>query len=87
MPVMLPPGRLAGDETKLDRVPAGAENNRNCLGCGLGGKHRGRGARGNNDRDAAADQIDRQSWQLFGFIICPAVFDRDVVAFGEALLA
>jgi hypothetical protein len=33
-----------------------------------------------------ADQIGRQCWQLIVLVICPAVFDRDVLALDIASL-
>ena len=50
----------AVDETQLDQVPTGAEDDRNGRGRCFCGEHAGRGARRNDDRHAPADQIGRQ---------------------------
>ena len=74
----------AGDETSLDRVAAGAEDDRNCRGRGFGRECRWHAARCGDDGHPAADQIGRQFRQSIVLTLCPAVFDRDVLAFDVA---
>ena len=82
-------GRIASrlvealDQARLDRVNAGAEDNRNGLGqafdhacCVPAG---GRG----DDRNATSDQISGQFRQPIDLVIGPAIFDRDVLTLNE----
>src|SRR5262245_6540994 len=74
----------AGDEAKLDRVAAGAEDDRNCRGAGFGGERGWCSTGTDDDGNAATDQIGRQFRQPLGFIVRPPVFDLYVAALGEA---
>src|SRR5262249_46209363 len=72
------PGEAEG-QTELDRifVDSKGDGNRRC--CRLGGKHRGRGERG-DDGNAAANQLGRQARQSIVIILRRAVFDRYILA-------
>src|SRR5262245_53805235 len=74
----------AGDEAKLDRVAAGAEDDRNCRGAGFGGERGWCSTGTDDDGNAATDQIGRQFRQPLGFIVRPSVFDLYVATLGEA---
>jgi hypothetical protein len=74
----------ARNETVLNRVIAGPEDDRNGRGRGLGGESR-RAPRCDNDGHSTADQIGRQFLQPFcSRAVCEAVFDGHVPAFDKA---
>src|SRR5262249_28775423 len=73
----------AGDEAERDRVAAGAEDDRDGGGRGLGGKRRFRNAGADDNCNAAADQIGCQARQALRFIIRPPIFDLYVATFEE----
>src|SRR5262249_48886614 len=73
----------AGDEAERDRVAAGAEDDRDGGGRGLGGKRRFRNAGADDNCNAAADQIGCQARQALRFIIRPPIFDLYVATFKE----
>src|SRR5262245_6119144 len=77
----------AGDEAKLDRIAARAEDDRNCGAAGFGGERGWSSTGSDDDGSAATDQIGRQFRQPLGFIVRPSVFDLYVAALGEADLA
>src|SRR5262245_34236390 len=81
VPVTLPPGRFkAGYQTKLDRVSADRENDRNGRRCRFG-RERRRGALDRNDYGhLAANQIGRQRRQSVQLTFRPAVLHCDVAA-------
>src|SRR5262245_5034856 len=74
----------AGDEAKIDRVAAGAEDDRNCRGAGFGSERGWCRTGTDDDGNAATDQIGRQFRQPLGFIVRPSVFDLYVAALKEA---
>src|SRR5215470_10102381 len=74
----------AGDESVLDRVAAGLENNRYCGGCRLCCETRcGRGAC-SNDGDLATNEIGCQRRQSVILALRPAILDRHVAAVDKA---
>src|SRR5439155_16939460 len=74
----------ASDKAKLDWVQAEAEDNRNRLGCRLGRECHGRAARRSNDSHTAADEIGHQFRNSRKVVLCPAVFDCDVLTLDVA---
>jgi hypothetical protein len=71
----------AGNQTRLDRVPAAAEDDRNCRRRGFRCECRWRAGRHSDDGHPATDQVGRQVRQASNFVSRPAVFDRHVLAF------
>jgi hypothetical protein len=66
-----------GDETGLERVPAGGEDDRNRRGRGFGGEDCRRAVDDDHDGYPAADQIGDQFRQPIVVVVREAVFDRD----------
>src|ERR1700730_7191659 len=73
----------AGDETQLDRVAARFKDDRNGHGCRLC-YDRCRSAGRSDHAYLAAHQIGRHYWQAVVSIICPAVFDQNILAIDVA---
>src|SRR5262249_24769003 len=73
----------AGDEALLDRIEAGREDDRNRRCCRLGHRGRRNGAYGNH-RHLTANQVGRECGQSIIVTLCPAIFDRNVLAFDVA---
>jgi hypothetical protein len=69
----------AADEPKRHWVEPDLEDDRDSRGCRLGRECRGRAGRGNRGH-LTADQLGRQCRQPTGFILRPAVLDRDILA-------
>ena len=70
-PVTFPPGRLRlATRPVSDRIAAGYEHNRDCRGCGHRSPRRERIT--DDDRDFAADKVDRQPWKPVGMIVPPS---------------
>ena len=79
----------AGDKSKLDRVAAGQEDDRNRRGRRLGRQRRRSAARGNHGH-LTTNQIGRQRRQSIVLALRPAIFDRhvpalDIAGFAQAL--
>src|SRR5262249_46759761 len=69
----------AGDQTKLDRVAAGIEDDWNRSGCCPCREHRSSVHR-DNDGHLTTNQFGRHRWQPIISALRPAVFDRHVPA-------
>src|SRR5262249_15228110 len=76
----------AGNESELDRVVRDRKHDRNGCGRRLGCESRSGAAGRDDDGNTLANQIGRQTWQSVELVLGPAVFDRDVLAFGIACL-
>src|SRR5262249_760507 len=76
--------RQAGDQTELDGVIAHVEDDGNRRRYRFGHERRSGTAASDNDRDAFANQIARQSRQPVQLVLGPAVLNRDVLALGLA---
>src|SRR5262249_19940055 len=77
--------RQTGDETKVDRIARGGEDNRDrCGGCLRGERRRRTGCR--NDRHLALYQIGNEFRQPIIVAIRPPVFDHDVLTFDKTHL-
>src|ERR1700681_1945280 len=77
----------AGDDTSLDRVPGCVEDDRNRRGQSFGCEYRWLAACCDDGAAPPADQIGREFQQLIILISRPAVFNRDVAAFGVTRFA
>src|SRR5262249_14459345 len=73
----------AGDEALLDRIEAGREDDRNRRCCRLGHRGSRNGAYGNH-RHLTTNQIGRECGQSIIVTLCPAILDRNVLAFDVA---
>src|SRR5262245_34171940 len=73
------------DQTKLDRVAAGIEHDRNRSGCCPCREHRS-SVRRDNDGHLTTNQFGRHPWQPIISANRPAVFDRHVSALDIARL-
>ena len=74
----------AGDKTKLDRVFADAEDDRDRRCCSFGRERSGRDAGRGDHGHTAADQIGHQCRQAIVLALQPVVLDRHVLAFDVA---
>jgi hypothetical protein len=74
----------AGDKTKLDRVFADAEDDRDRRCCSFGREHSGYAAKRSDHGNSSADQVGHQCRQAIVLTLQPVVFDRDVLAFDIA---
>jgi hypothetical protein len=79
----------AGDETNLNRVCAATKDNRNGRSRGFGRERRRDVSRRDDGGHPPADQIGRQFRQLSGFVLSPAILDRqaptlDVTGFAQS---
>jgi hypothetical protein len=87
------PGRVAarsgeaGDKTKLDRVVAAAEHDRDCRGRSLGRDRSGRVAGRGDDGHTTPDQVSHQRRHAVVLAVQPMVLDRHVLAFDVAEFA
>jgi hypothetical protein len=77
--------RQVGDETKVDRVATGGEDNRDRRGGRFCRKCCGRTG-GCNDDHAPADQVGRQFRQPAVLALCPSVFDKNILTFDKSCL-
>jgi hypothetical protein len=66
----------AGDETNLDRVCTATKDDRNGRSRGFGRERRRDVSRRDDDGHPSADQIGRQFRQSSGFVLSPAILDR-----------
>src|SRR5215211_3183961 len=71
----------AGYETKVDRVHAAAEDNRNGRGCRLRSDRRIGGTCRSDNVHSTPNQIGNKRRQSVVLALCPAVLDRHVLAF------
>src|SRR5262249_9822284 len=74
----------ARNETVLDRVATGLEDDRYCGGCCLccmAGCRRGTCG---DDSDLTTNQIGCQRWQPVILSLCPTILDCHVTVFGKA---
>ena len=74
----------AGDKTKLDRVFADAEDDRDRRGCSFGRERSGHAAGRGDHGHLSADQIGHQCRQAIVLALQPVVLDRHVLAFDVA---
>jgi hypothetical protein len=72
----------AGDKTLSDRIASGREHDRHTRGCALGRKHRH--GIPDNQVHRPVDQLIHQSRQSIGPALCPAEFDRNILALDVA---
>jgi hypothetical protein len=77
----------ARDQTELDRVTAGAEDNRNGRGRGLSRAWRNNAAGRGENGNPTTHQISGQFRQSVELALRPAIFDREVLAFDIAQFA
>ena len=77
---------IAGDKAGDDRVDADDEHNGNCRGRGLGRQSCWRRLR-EDHISRQADQLGRQRRQPVVIALCPAVLDRDIASWREAVFA
>ena len=74
----------AGDKTKLNRVTADAENDRDRRGCSFGRERTRHVANRGDHGYSPADQIGHQRRQAIVLALQPVVLDRHVLAFDVA---
>src|SRR6516165_3957527 len=79
----------AGDETNLDRVGAATKDDRNGRSRGFRRERRRDVSRRDDDGHPPADQIGRQFRQPSGFVLSPAILDRqaptlDITGFAQS---
>ena len=90
-PEEIDPGHVAArpgearDKTKRDRVFGNHEHDGNRRGRLGRGQRRGRAGHG-DDVDAPANEVGRQHRQPIGFVLAPAIFDRNVLTLNIAAL-
>ena len=76
--------RETGNQTQPDRVFKHAEDDGNCGGCRLGRQRGGRTSSCGNHGDVSAYEIGSQFRQPIELSVCPAIFNRHILALGEA---
>src|SRR6185436_9456579 len=68
------------DEASLDGVAASQENDRNRLGCCLGGERRWWAASGDDYVDSLTHQFGSQGGQPIIFLLSPTIHNRNIFA-------
>ena len=73
----------AGDEIVFDRIASGNENDWNGRGRDLCGSCGGGAANRGNNSDLTTNKVSSQLWQSFVMIVCPAIFNREILTFDK----